>query len=149
MKKIINRRARYDYQLLKKFEAGIVLAGSEVKSVKAGHIKFAGSFVRIHDGEIWLHNAHISPYAFADNRDYEPTRTRKLLLHKKELISLEQQIKEKKLTIMPVSCYTKHRKVKLEIALARGKKQYEKREAIKKRDIEREMKKGMLGLDRE
>ncbi len=140
MKKITNRRARYDYQLLKKFEAGIVLAGPEVKSVKAGHIKLAASFVRIYDGEIWLHNAHISPYAFADNRDYEPTRTRKLLLHKKELINLERQIKEKKLTIVPVSCYTKHRKVKLEIALARGKKQYEKREAIKRRDIERETK---------
>lgn len=142
MKKIINRRARYDYQLLKKFEVGVVLTGPEVKSVKAGHIKLVGSFVRIYDGEIWLHNAHISPYAFADNRDYNPTRARKLLVHKKELVTLEQQIKEKKLTIVPVSCYTKHRKVKLEIALARGKKQYEKREAIKKQDLEREVERG-------
>jgi len=148
MKKIINRRAKFDYQFFKRLETGIALTGAEVKSVKAGHIKLAGSFVRIHNGEIWLHNAYISPYAYADNRDYEPSRARKLLLHKKELINLEQQIKEKNLTIIPISCYTKHRRIKLEIALARGKKKYEKREAIKKRDLEKEANLGMLGIDR-
>lgn len=142
MKKIINRRAKFDYQLLKKLEAGMALTGAEVKSVKAGNIRLAGSFVRIYDGEVWLHNAYISPYAYADNRDYEPARARKLLLHKKELINLERQIKEKNLTLVPVSCYTKHNRVKLEIALARGKKGYEKREAIKKRDLEREIGRG-------
>ena len=138
MKKIINRRAKFDYQLLKGLEAGIALTGAEVKSVKTGHIKLVGSFVRIHDGEVWLHNAYISPYAYADNRDYDPSRARKLLVHKKELINLERQIKEKKLTLVPVSCYTSHNRVKLEIALAKGKKKYEKREAIKRRDLARE-----------
>lgn len=139
MKKIFNRRAKFDYQFIKNLEAGIVLIGSEVKSVKAGHIKLAGSFVRLYSGQAWLHNAYINPYKFADNRDYDPVRQRKLLLHKKELLFLQQQIKEKKLAIIPVSCYTKSRKIKLEIALARGKKKYEKREKIKKRDIDREI----------
>jgi SsrA-binding protein len=139
VKKIINRRARYDYQLLEKFEAGIVLAGPEVKSVKAGHMSLKESFVRIQNNEAWLHNAHIHPYPFADNRDYDPRRPRKLLLHKNELLKLAQETKQKGLTIVPVSCYTKHQKIKLAIALARGKKKYEKREAIKKRDLEREL----------
>lgn len=139
MKKIINRRARFDYQLLEKFEAGIVLTGPEVKSVKAGQMSLSESFVRIRDGEAWLHHAHINPYSFADNRDYDPRRARKLLLHKNELLKLEQQTKQRGLTIVPVACYTKHQQIKLEIALAKGKKKYEKREAIKKRDLEREL----------
>lgn len=139
MKKIFNRRAKFDYQLLKKLEAGIALTGPEVKSVKAGHLKLAGSFVRISDGQAWLYNVYINPYPFADNRDYNPSRPRKLLLHKKELVSLGQQAREKNLTLVPVSCYTRHGRVKLEIALAKGKKEYEKREVIKKRDIEREI----------
>lgn len=138
MKKIINRRAHYDYQLLEKFEAGIALIGSEVKSVKAGHMSLNESFVRVQDGEAWLHNAHIRPYSFADNRDYDPRRTRKLLLHKNELLKLQQKTRQKNLTVVPISCYTKRQKVKLEIALARGKKKYEKRKAIKKRDLEKE-----------
>lgn len=140
MKKIVNRRAYYDYQLLEEFEAGIALAGPEVKSVKAGQMSLAESFVRIKDGEAWLHNAHIHPYPFADNRDYDPRRPRKLLLHKNELLKLAQQTKQKKLTIVPVSCYTKGQQIKLSIALAKGKRQFEKREAIKKRDLEREIK---------
>lgn len=137
--KIVNKRAFYDYFLLDKFEAGIALIGPEVKSVKAGQMSLRESFVRIRDGEAWLHHAYVSPYPYADNRDYDPRRTRKLLLHKNELLKLEQQIKEKNLTIVPVSCYTKHRQIKLEIALARGKKRYEKREVKRRRDLEREI----------
>lgn len=138
-KKIINRRAGYDYQLLEKFEAGIALTGAEVKSVKAGHMKLEEAFVQIRDNEAWLVNAHIHPYAFADNRDYDSRRSRKLLLHKNELLKIAQQVAEKGLTIVPISCYNKHNRVKLEIALAKGKKKYEKREAIKRRDIQREV----------
>lgn len=136
--RILNRRARYDYNLLEKFEAGIALAGPEVKSVKAGKMSLGESFVQIREGEAWLYNAYINPYPFADNRDYDPRRTRKLLLHKNELLKLEQRTKEKSLTIVPVSCYTKGRHIKLEIALARGKKKYEKREAKKRKDLARE-----------
>jgi SsrA-binding protein len=137
--KIINRRAGYDYQLSEKFEAGIVLTGAEVKSVKAGHIKLEEAFVQIRDNEAWLINAHIHPYAFADNRDYEPTRSRKLLLHKNELLKISQQVTQKGLTVVPVACYNKHNRVKLEIALGKGKKKYEKREALKQKDIQREV----------
>ena len=139
MKKIINRRARYDYHLLEKFEAGIALTGAEVKSVKAGKMSLSESFARIISGEAWLLNAYINPYPFADNRDYDPQRSRKLLLHKNELLKLTQQTKEKGLTIVPVSCYTKGRQIKLEIALARGKKKHDKREAKRRKAIEREI----------
>ena len=139
MKRIINRRAKFDYDLLEKFEAGIALIGSEVKSVKAGHMTLIGSYVRLLRGEAWLINSQINPYPFADNRNYDPKRTRKLLLHKNELLKLGQQTKEKNLTIVPVACYTKGRNIKLEIALARAKKQYRKREAKKRQDIQREV----------
>jgi len=137
--KIINRRANYDYQLLEKFEAGIALTGAEVKSVKAGHMKLEEAFVQIRDNEAWLVNAHIHPYAFADNRDYDSRRSRKLLLHKNELLKIAQQVAQHGLTIVPIACYNKHNRVKLEIALAKGKKKYEKREALKRKDIQREV----------
>ena len=141
--KVINRRARYDYQLFEKFEAGIVLTGAEVKSVKAGKMKLEESFVRLAQGEAWLHNAYINPYPFADNREYDPRRPRKLLLHKSELLKLAQKIKGKGLTVVPVSCYNRRRQVKLEIALAKGKRKFEKREKIKKRDYLREQERAM------
>lgn len=137
--RIFNRRAKYDYLLLEKFEAGVALTGAEVKSVKSGHIRLEEAFVRLSAGEAWLYNAHIHPYPFADNRGDDPYRTRKLLLHKNELLKLQQQTIQKGLTIIPVSCYTKGNKIKLEIALAKGKKKYEKRETIKRRDLEREI----------
>lgn len=137
--RIFNRRARFDYHLLEKFEAGVILTGGEVKSAKAGHISLEGAFVQLRDGEAWLTNAHIHPYQFADNRDYEPRRSRKLLLKKNELLKMAQKSTEKSLTIVPVACYNRGNKIKVEIALAKGKKQFEKRETIKKRDIEREI----------
>lgn len=142
---IRNRRARYDYQLFEKIEAGIVLTGPEVKSVKQGKMSLEEAFVKITDSEAFLYNAHVHPYPFADNRDYDPRRTRKLLLHKKELISLSSKMKQRNLTLVPVSCYTKRGRIKLKIALAKGKKKYEKREAKKRRDIEREMERELGG----
>lgn len=143
--KIVNKRARHDYFLLEEFEAGIVLAGPEVKSLKAGHASLGESFVRIIDGQAWLLNAHINPYPYADNRDYNPRRSRKLLLHRQELLKIQQKVKEKGLTIVPVSCYTKGRNIKLKIVLARGKKKYDKRETIKRRDIERQVERELVG----
>lgn len=137
--RVVNQRAAYEYRFLEKFEAGIALTGPEVKSVKAGKMSLREGFVRVREGEAWLHNVYINPYSFADNRSYDPRRERKLLLHKNELLKLEQQTREKGLTVVPVSCYTKGNKIKLEVALARGKKRYEKREAKKKKDLEREV----------
>lgn len=140
MKKIINRRARFDYQILTKFEVGVVLNGGEVKSIKAGHLKLEEAFIRLKDHEAWLFNAHIHPYSFAANKEEDPRRARKLLLHKKELLKLKQEATQKGLTIVPLSCYTRHNKIKLEIALAKGKKKYEKRESLKKKDWQKELK---------
>lgn len=140
MKKIINRRAAFDYQLLENFEVGVVLNGGEVKSIKNGHLKLEEAFISLKDHEAWLFNAHIHPYSFSTNKNEDPRRPRKLLLHKNELLKLKQQTEQKGLTLVPVSCYTKHNKIKLEIALAKGKKKYEKRESIKKKDWKRELK---------
>jgi len=137
--KVINRKAFFDYHILEKFEAGIILTGGEVKSLRSEKASLNDSFVHIKDGEAFLVNAHINPYQPADNRNYDPKRTRKLLLHKKEIITILSKINQSNLTIVPVSCYTvKHGTVKVELALARGKKQYDKREAIKRKDINRE-----------
>jgi SsrA-binding protein len=138
--KIINRRARYDYYLLEKFEAGIVLTGAEVKSVKENKIKLEESFVRLADDGAYLVNAHIPAYRFAGDQTYQPQRSRRLLLHKKEILSLVKKMEGKNLTLIPVSCYSKKGRIKIEIALARGKKKWDKREAIKKRDLDREVK---------
>ena len=137
--KIINRKASFEYQLLDKIETGISLTGPEVKSIKGKRLIFDDSFVRLKDGEAWLCNAHVAPYSYADNRDYDPRRNRRLLLHRREIMKLEQKIQQKGLTLVPVSCYTEHGKIKLEIALAKGKKGYEKKEALKKKDLEREL----------
>jgi len=140
MSKILNRQAQREYQLLERFETGITLTGAEVKSVRQGHLKLEEAFVKIKDHEAWLFNAHIHPYSFSVNQKEDPRRARKLLLHKNELLKLKQQTEQKGLTLVPVSCYTRHNKIKLEIALAKGKKEYEKREAIKKKDWRRELK---------
>lgn len=136
---IINHRARFDYTIQDRLEAGVHLIGSEVKSLRGGHAKLDGSFVRILGSEAYLVNAHISPYPFARIENYDPKRSRKLLLHKKELISLKTKLESANLTLVPLSWYTKGSLVKLEIALARGKKQYEKRDAIKQRDLKRQV----------
>lgn len=139
-----NKRARNEYTIQKKFQAGIVLIGSEVKSLRLKHASLIGSYVKIIDGETFLINAQITPYKFADNRDYDPKRTRKLLLKKKEIDQLVTYNDQKGWAIVPISIETVRRKIKLTLGVGKGKKQYEKREELKqrsiKRDIEREMK---------
>lgn len=137
--KIFNRRAKRDYQLFEKIEAGISLLGPEVKSIREGKMSLEEAFIRIKGGQAYLFNAHIHPYRFAETTSLDPLRARKLLLHKKEILALEQKMKQKNLTMVPLACYTKGRKIKLELALAHGKKQYEHREAIRQRDWEREI----------
>lgn len=137
--KIVNRKAHYDYTILDRFEAGIALTGPEVKSLRGGHGKLEGSFMRIIGSEAYLVNAQIYPYQFARLENYDPKRTRKLLLHKKETISLKSKIEGSNLTLVPLTWYTTGPRIKLEIGLCRGKKKYEKREAKKREDQRREL----------
>lgn len=137
--KLINRKAHFDYTILDRFEAGVHLLGSEVKSLKGGHGKLEGAFVRLMGSEAFLVNAQIYPYEFARLENYDSGRTRKLLLHKKEIISLKNKLEGANLTLVPLSWYTKGPLLKLEIGLARGKKQYEKREVKRKEDQKREL----------
>lgn len=137
--KIRNKRAFYDYLLLERFEAGINLYGAEVKAVRLGHADLTGSHVRIMGSEAYLINAKIFPYEYARPEGFDEKRTRKLLLHKKEIIALKSKTEGQNLALVPVSLYTTKSFIKLEIALGKGKKQYDKKEAIKKMDIQREV----------
>jgi SsrA-binding protein len=135
-----NKKARFDYEILEKFEAGIILAGNEVKSVRTGLARLNGTFVTFHGNEAFLTNSHIPQFAKAmPDPGYNPEKSRKLLLKSKEINYLRGKTQERGLTVVPLSLYTKGRRIKLEIALVRGKKEFDKRETIKKRDSEREM----------
>lgn len=137
----VNKRARFDYEILTTYEAGLVLTGQEVKSVRAGQAKLAGAFVTFHGTDAMLTNAHITKYQQAGPLpDYDPDHSRKLLLAKREIDSLRGKSTEAGLTIIPLSLYTKGRHIKVEIGVAKGKKTYDKRETIKKRDVQREIK---------
>lgn len=139
-----NKRAFFDYEILETFEAGLVLHGFEVKAVKTGHINLAGSFVVIRNNEAYLLNANIPAYQPANTPpDYDPSRTRKLLLKKSEIKYLTGKINQKGLTLLPLRVYTKKNKVKLGFGLARGKRQTDKREIIRKRETEREIERRM------
>lgn len=138
--KITNKRAFFDYQILERIEAGINLYGAEVKAVRLGHADLTGSHVRIMGSEAYLINAKILPYQYSRPENYDEKRTRKLLLHKKEIIALKSKTEGQNLTLVPVSIYTTKSFIKLEIALGKGKKQYDKKESIKKKDIQREVK---------
>ena len=140
-----NSKARYLYFLEDFIEAGIELKGSEIKSLRQNGASLRDSYVIIKNGEAFILNMHIAPYENGNNFNHEPNRTRKLLLHKKEIIKMEKKAKEKVLTIVPTKIYIKKGKVKVEIALAKGKKLYDKRETIKKRDTERMMAKAKKG----
>ncbi|SMO63719.1 SsrA-binding protein [Balnearium lithotrophicum] len=141
---IKNKKAFFDYEILEKYEAGIELKGTEVKSIREGKVNLRDSFVRIENGEAYLFNAYIAPYTHGNLFNHEPTRRRKLLLHKREIKRLLGKVQEKGLTIVPLRMYfNKRGKVKVEIALVRGKKKYDKREAIKRRELEREAQKAM------
>ena len=130
----VNRRARYDYELLETFDAGIVLIGSEIKSLREGKASIAEGYARLRDGELWLYNVHVAHYPPA-RESHDPTRSRKLLLHKNEIAELASEVAEKRLTIIPLRMDIKNHVAKVEIALARGKRQYDKRRAI----IDKEM----------
>jgi len=137
-----NRRGYYDYFILEKYEAGVVLKGSEVKSLREGRVSLKDSYVSVSGDEVYLYNCHINPYSHDSSRsDYDPLRKRKLLLNKREIDDIAGEIAEKGLAVIPLKLYFKKGKAKLEIAIAKGKKLYDKREAIKKRDSMREAEK--------
>jgi SsrA-binding protein len=133
-----NRKASHDYFLLDTFEAGLALQGSEIKSIRAGQISLAEAYVEVDGREAWLIDAHIAPYVQASIFNHEPRRPRKLLLHKVEIRRLWNEVRKKGVTIVPTKVYLKEGRAKIEIALARGKRLYDKREAIAKRDMQRE-----------
>lgn len=134
-----NRKIFFEYEVLETFEAGVVLFGYEVKAVKTGHINLAGSFVVIKNEELFLINADIPPYQPKNTpKEYDPRRSRKLLLHKAEIKSLIGKIRQKGLTLVPLKVYTQKGKIKLQFGIARGKKKYDKRETIKRREFNRE-----------
>lgn len=146
----VNKNAKRNYDFIEEYEGGLALTGAEVKSIKAGHVQLKGAYLTIRDSELWIRNMHVSPYKKAGNIDsYNPSRDRKVLVHKRELKKLIGKQKAEGLTLVPISVYTKGDLIKLSFALARGKKQYEKRDAIKKRDVQRkiqqEMKKTRFG----
>lgn len=143
--KIVNHKATFDYQILDRYEAGVQLLGLEVKSLREGHAKLEGAFVKLIGQDAFLVNAQIFPYQYARPETYDPKRTRRLLFHKKELISLRSKIEGANLTLIPLSWYTKGSHIKLEVGLARGKKQYEKREKMRKEAEIRDLERGFRG----
>lgn len=134
-----NRKARHNYHIDDVFEAGMVLKGTEVKSLRQGRVNLKDAYARIKQGEVFVHQMHIGPYPFAHYDNHEPLRPRKLLLHKQEIKRLFGKINEQGFTLVPLKIYFKSGKVKLQLALARGKRQYDKREAIRRRDEQREL----------
>jgi SsrA-binding protein len=138
-----NRKARHDYQILERFEAGIQLTGSEVKSLRQGRASLTEAYARIEGGEAWLESMHIPPYEQGEKRGYDPLRRRKLLLHKREIERLLGKQKEQGLALVPMRVYFTHGIAKLELGLGRGKREYEKRQSTLKRQAEREMERAM------
>src|SRR5215469_3415345 len=137
--KAVNRRAFHDYFIDEKYEAGLVLLGTEVKSIRDGRCNLRDGFVRIDSGEAWLENVHISPYAQGNLMNHEPLRPRKLLLHRKQISSLIGKVKQRGYTLIPLRVYFTRNHAKVEIGLARGKREYDKREAIAEREAKREI----------
>lgn len=135
-----NRKAKFEYFLDEEFEAGIALKGSEIKSIRAGHISIKEAYVSVTKEEAWLMEAHIAPYAEANRFNHEPLRPRQLLLHKREILRMWNAMRKKGMTVIPTRVYLKGGRAKVEIALARGKKLHDKRQAIAKRDVERDLK---------
>jgi SsrA-binding protein len=142
-----NRRARHEYFILETYEAGVALRGSEIKSIRAGQISLAEAYVRIDGKEAWLEDAHIAPYEQASIYNHEPLRPRKLLLHSSEIRKLWNTVRQKGVTIIPLSVYLKNGRAKVEIAVAKGKKLYDKRAEIAKRDTNREIERQLHGRD--
>ena len=134
----INRRARYDYEILDSIEAGLSLLGTEIKAMREGRATIAEAFGKAEKGQMWLMNAHISPYSAAGPDSHDPTRPRKLLLHKEQIVRLTKQVDDKGLTLIPLRLYLKGHRAKVELALAKGRRNYDKRRAIIDRDREKE-----------
>ena len=134
-----NRKAFHDYHIVETFEAGVALLGTEVKSIREGNVNLRDSFARVESGEVWIYNVHINPYSHRGYADHEPTRKRKLLLHKGQIRELTRAVEQQGLTLVPLRLYLKDGRAKVELALVRGRKQYDKRAAIAKRDAQREM----------
>src|ERR1700694_1065684 len=133
-----NRKAYHDYHLLETFEAGVVLLGTEVKAIREGRVNLRDSYARVEDGEVYLFNVNISPYSHRGYAEHEPLRRRKLLLHRDEIRKLIGKTIERGMTLVPVRMYFKNGRVKVAVSLAQGKKDYDKRETIKRREVERE-----------
>jgi SsrA-binding protein len=138
-----NRKARFEYFLLEHYEAGLSLQGSEIKSIRAGQVSLAEAYVRVEGRQAWLMEAHIAPYAQANRYNHDPKRPRRLLLHHKEIRKLWDAVRQKGVTIVPTRVYLKEGRAKLEIAIAKGKKLHDKRQAIAQREAEREMERQM------
>ena len=136
---VINRKARHEYDIVDSLEAGIVLAGSEVKSMRAGRANLSDAYARVVRGEVWLSGMHISPYKEATDQNHDPLRERKLLLHSSEIKKLTRRVEEKGFPLIPLRLYFKNNRVKVELGLARGKRQYDKKHAIAQRDAKRDM----------
>lgn len=143
-----NRKARHRYHLLDQWEAGLVLVGPEVKSVRAGKVSFKDSFAKIEGGEVWLHNLHVAPYDSANRWNADPERPRKLLLHRREIRKLVAAVEQKGLTLVPLNLYLNGPYVKTTLALAKGKQLHDKREALRRRTQDREARRAMRGEDR-
>ncbi len=136
-----NRRARHDYFIEETYEAGIVLQGTEIKSIRKGSVNFKDGFARVENGEVFLHNMHISPYEQGNRYNHDPLRTRKLLLHKKEINKLIGKVKETGYSLIPLKLYIKHGVAKVLVGVAKGKKNYDKRDTMKKKSAQREIEK--------
>ena len=140
----VNRKARYNYEILQTLEAGLVLTGTEIKSIRGGNVNFADAYAQPKDDELWLQNAHIAPYASADRGNHEPTRPRKLLLHRSQIRHLSREVSAKGLTVVPLRLYLTRGIAKVELGLARGKRQHDKRQTLiereRKRDAEQAIK---------
>lgn len=134
-----NRRARFDYDILESLEAGLVLTGTEIKSLRAGRVSLQQSFARISGGEVWLHGMHIPPYAQGNIYNHEPTRPRKLLLHRQQIMALNQRVTSSGYTLIPLRLYITRHKAKVQLGLARGRKTFDKRQVLAKRDADLEM----------
>ena len=145
---VVNRRAPFDYFIEETYEAGLTLAGSEVKSLRAGHANLREAYARIEGGEAWLWNAHISPYGQGGHFNHDPTRRRKLLLHRKEIAHLAGIVKRPGYTLVPLRIYFKNNRAKAEIGVARGKKAYDKRDAMAERDARREIERALAERQR-
>lgn len=135
---INNRQAYYEYHILDKYEAGAVLQGTEVKSIMAGRVQLKDSYVTVKDGEVWLFNAHISPYSHGNRQNHDPLRTRKLLLHRREIDKLEKEATQKGMTLVVTAIYWKNGRIKFEVGVAKGKKLYDKRETEIRKTVDKE-----------